>query len=118
MPTQLNLCSAFESHAWVYACWSQNEANCMAIIQSHVFFCQVLVTADDKAEALSQVQDALSAAWPSAIPPILDPLVVVGPFGSGKRAVLRDLLQRLPGVVGFPHVVTTKQRSEGAPPGS
>jgi hypothetical protein len=78
---------------------------------------QVLITADDTAEAVSQLQGALSSTWPTAIPPVLDPLVVVGPFGSGKRAVLRELLQRLPEVVGFPHIVTTKQRNEGAPPG-
>jgi len=44
----------------------------------------------------------------------MDPLVVVGPFGSGKRGVLGKLVRELmAGVVVAPPVTTTRGRVDG-----
>lgn len=55
----------------------------------------------------------MSAALPWAMPPLLQPLVVAGPFGSGKRAVLQRLVAVLPDVLAVPNVVTSKPHSPG-----
>ncbi len=80
---------------------------------------QAVVSNDDAEEAFTQLQVPLSASYPWAMPPLLQPLVVAGPFGSGKRPVLQRLVQSLPDVLAVPKVVTSKPhtqgRDEGAP---
>jgi hypothetical protein len=55
----------------------------------------------------------MSAALPWAMPPLLQPLVVAGPFGSGKRAVLQRLFAVLQDVLAVPKVVTSKPHAPG-----
>ena len=79
---------------------------------------QVVVSADSADEAAAQLQTALSRATP-VVPPLLEPLVVAGPFGSGKRGVLAKLARELlPGRVAAPPIVTTKERPPGAKDGA
>lgn len=74
---------------------------------------QVFVDSEDADEAAAQLQAALSRSCPM-VPPLMDPLVVAGPFGSGKRGVLQQLVKLLPGVLAVAPVVTTKERPSGA----
>eukprot|EP00775_Hariotina_reticulata_P013032 gene13032-13161_t len=76
---------------------------------------QVVVSGDEPEEALAQLQEVLCVARPGAVPPLLLPVVVAGPFGSGKRAVLQKLIKALPNVIGIPKTVTSKPRPAGAP---
>lgn len=78
-----------------------------------VLLLQALVTNDEAEEAFTQLQVPLSAALPWAMPPLLQPLVVAGPFGSGKRAVLQRLVAMLPDVLAVPKVVTSKPPTQG-----
>lgn len=78
---------------------------------------QAIITAAEDTTAVSQLQATLSAAHPGTIPPPLAPLVVVAPFGSGKRALLQALAARLPEVVRVPQLVTTKPRQPYDKPG-
>jgi hypothetical protein len=55
----------------------------------------------------------VSACCPTLIPPLLPPLVVVGPWGSGMRGVVALLLQRLGSAACAVRAVTTRQRPEG-----
>lgn len=71
------------------------------------------MTNDEPEEAFTQLQVPLSAACPWAMPPLLQPLVVAGPFGSGKRAVLQRLVALLPEVLAVPRVVTSKPHTPG-----
>lgn len=45
------------------------------------------------------------------MPPLLLPLVVAAPFGSGKRIVLQKLCNLLPHVFAVPKVVTSRPKS-------
>lgn len=74
---------------------------------------QAVVSNDDAEEAFTQLQVPLSASYPWAMPPLLQPLVVAGPFGSGKRSVLQRLVQSLPDVLAVPKVVTSKAHTPG-----
>jgi hypothetical protein len=74
---------------------------------------QACVTNDDPEEAFTQLQVPLSAAYPWAMPPLLQPLVVAGPFGSGKCAVLQRMVGLLPDVLAVPKVVTSKPHAPG-----
>lgn len=78
---------------------------------------QAIVTNDDPEEAFAQLQEPLSVASPWAMPPLLMPLVVAAPFGSGKRAVLQKLVKMLPDVFAVPRVVTSKPRTPGSSEG-
>jgi xanthine/uracil/vitamin C permease (AzgA family) len=72
---------------------------------------------EDADSAAAQLQSALSRATP-LVPPLMDPLVVVGPFGSGKRAVLQELARELlPGLIAAAPVITTRERAAGAQDG-
>eukprot|EP00879_Flechtneria_rotunda_P032088 GHRR01035240.1.p1 GENE.GHRR01035240.1~~GHRR01035240.1.p1 ORF type:complete len:660 (+),score=243.45 GHRR01035240.1:528-2507(+) len=75
---------------------------------------QALVIEDDPEQAFAQLQEPLSTACPKAMPSLLLPLVVAAPFGSGKRAVLQQLVKALPEVLSVPRVVTTKPRPLGS----
>lgn len=79
----------------------------------HWCLVQACVTNDDAEEAFTQLQVPMSAALPWAMPPLLQPLVVAGPFGSGKRAVLQRLVAVLPDVLAVPKVVTSKPHTPG-----
>lgn len=74
---------------------------------------QACVTSDEPEEAFSQLQVPLSEAFPGVVPPLLQPLVVAGPFGSNKRAVLQKLVAMLPDVLAVPKVVTSKPHLPG-----
>jgi hypothetical protein len=74
---------------------------------------QALVCHDDPEEAFMQLQVPLAAAFPWAVPPVLQPLVVAGAFGSGKRCVLQRLVKSLPDILAVPKVVTSKPRAAG-----
>jgi hypothetical protein len=74
---------------------------------------QAFVQHDDPDEAFLQLQQPLAAAFPWALPPVLQPLVVAAPFGSGKRAVLQRLVRTLPDLLAVPAVVTSKPRAAG-----
>lgn len=74
---------------------------------------QAVVTNEHAEEAFTQLQEPLSAAYLWAMPPLLQPLVVAGPFGSGKRAVLQRLVRSLPDVLAVPKVVTSKPHAAG-----
>jgi guanylate kinase len=78
---------------------------------------QAVVTNDDPEEAFAQLQEPLSVASPWAMPPLLMPLVVAAPFGSGKRSVLQKLIKMLPDVFAVPRVVTSKPRAPGSTEG-
>lgn len=69
---------------------------------------------DDPEEGFAQLQQPLSAASPWAMPPLLLPLVVAAPFGSGKRAVLQKLCKMLPHVFAVPRVITSRPRAAAA----
>jgi hypothetical protein len=79
---------------------------------------QAVVANDDAEEAFTQLQVPLSALYPWAVPPLLQPLVVAGPFGSGKRSVLQRLVQSLPDVLAVPKVVTSKPHTPGREEGT
>jgi hypothetical protein len=79
---------------------------------------QACVTNDDPEEAFTQLQVPLSAAYPWAMPPLLQPLVVAGPFGSGKRAALQRLVGMLPDVLAVPKLVTSKPHTPGQDEGA
>lgn len=70
---------------------------------------QAIVDHDDSEEAFLQLQQPLSAVAPAYMPALLQPLVVLGPFGSGKRLVLQQLMKLLPDVLAVPRVVTTHE---------
>lgn len=72
------------------------------------------MTNSDPEEAFAQLQEPLCVASPWAMPPLLMPLVVAAPFGSGKRAVLQRLVKMLPEVFAVPKVVTSKPRLPGS----
>ena len=78
---------------------------------------QVILECDEGGDldgaAASQLQAAFSQAWPSLVPPLMDPVVVVGPFGRGKRGVLQALGRLLQGRLAAAPVVTSKERAEG-----
>jgi hypothetical protein len=76
-----------------------------------------VVTNDDPEEAFAQLQEPLSVASPWAMPPLLMPLVVAAPFGSGKRSVLLRLVKMLPDVFAVPRVVTSRPRASGSSEG-
>lgn len=78
---------------------------------------QALVTDDQEDEAFVQLQVPLSGHSPAIVPPMMQPLVVVGPFGCGKRAVLQQLLGRLQGAAQAVAPLTTRPRPEDAPHG-
>ena len=77
---------------------------------------QVFLDSEDADEAAAQLQSALARACPH-VPPLMDPLVVAGPFGGGKRGVLARLGKLLAGVLAAAPVVTTKERPAGAKDG-
>lgn len=74
---------------------------------------QVVVDHDDAEEAFAQLQEPLARARPWAMPPLLAPLVVTAPFGSGKREMLQRLVKALQGVLAVPRMLTTKPRAPG-----
>jgi len=74
---------------------------------------QACVTNEEAEEAFTQLQVPLSSAYAWAMPPLLQPLVVAGLFGSGKRAVLQRLVALLPQVLAVPKVVTSKPHVPG-----
>ncbi|KAF8071222.1 GLTP1 [Scenedesmus sp. PABB004] len=76
---------------------------------------QAVVSHDDPEEAFAQLQEPLSVASPWVMPPLLQPLVLCAPFGSGKRAVLARLLELLPDTLALPRIITTQPRPPGAP---
>lgn len=79
---------------------------------------QLVVEAGNLEAAAAQLQAALAGVTP-LVPPLLQPLVVAGPFGSGKRGALARLARELlPGRVAAPPVVTTKERPPGCKDGA
>lgn len=75
---------------------------------------QAVLTDDDPGEAVMQLQALLSQYQPSVLPPPLQPLVVCGPFGSGKRGALQQLVARLGQQVQSPKFLTTRPRDAAA----
>ena len=74
---------------------------------------QAVVEAPIVDEAAAQLQAALARATPCVPVPML-PVVLVGPFGCGKRAALLKLTRELlPGLVATPPVMTTRPRADG-----
>lgn len=61
-------------------------------------------------ELLLATQDAAAAHQPPLLPALPAPLVVCGPFGTGKSELLQLLMDSLPGRFGVPAVHTTTQQ--------
>lgn len=80
--------------------------------RSRSLIAQLVLTCDDADEAAAQLQSALARACPH-VPPLMDPLVVAGPFGGGKRGAIARLGKLLQGVLAVAPVVTTKERPAG-----
>jgi hypothetical protein len=73
---------------------------------------QTFIESEDPDEAAAQLQSALASVSP-LVPPLMEPLVVVGPFGGGKRGVLARLARMLSGKLAAAPVLTTKDRAAG-----
>ncbi len=80
---------------------------------THLAKRQAIITEEDGDEAWAQLQEPLSTHSPGIVPPLLAPLVIASPFGSGKRAVLQQLLRLLP-VLAVPRILTTRPRADGS----
>ena len=70
---------------------------------------QLIVEHGAGMELVSIVRDSLCTHVPEVVPPPLKPLVVAGPFGAGKRGLLRRLFDALPGKFAAPVTTTTKE---------
>lgn len=92
---------------------ASTSLNFIVVQVLHAMLFQACATNDDPEEAFTQLQVPLSAACPWAMPPLLQPLVVAGPFGSGKRAVLQRMVGLLLDVLAVPKVVTSKPHAPG-----
>lgn len=68
----------------------------------------LVVTEVDEMDAVFTVREALSRHVPAVMPPPYRPLVVAGPFGTGKRALLQRLFDSLPGRFAVPVITTTR----------
>jgi hypothetical protein len=73
-------------------------------------------------ELLLTTQDAAAGHQPPLLPALPPPIVVCGPFGTGKSELLQLLLDSLPGTFGVAAVHTTTQQpgstDDGAAAGS
>ena len=62
----------------------------------------------EEGDRVAAARAALSAHVPSVVPPPSRPLVICGPFGTGRRVLLQKLFEALPGRFAVPAVTTTR----------
>ena len=70
-----------------------------------------LVVSGDEAEVselVAAARGAMSAHVPAVIPPPFRPIVIAGPFGTGKRVLLQRLFDQLPGKFAVPVATTSR----------
>ncbi|GAX74660.1 hypothetical protein CEUSTIGMA_g2108.t1 [Chlamydomonas eustigma] len=69
---------------------------------------QVIYSEKSVTDQVSFARDALTLHVPSVIPPPLKPIIIAGPFGTGKRVLLQQLFDQLPGKFAVPVITTTR----------
>ena len=65
------------------------------------------------ADQISDARSALTLHVPAVVPPPYRPLVIAGPFGTGKRVLLQKLFDQLPGRFAIPVATTTRAAGPG-----
>lgn len=100
--------------AQIKAARAAAQAACEEAAAAGVFGALLTAPGLQGAELLLAAQQAAAAHQPLLLPPLPLPLVVCGPFGTGKAALLQQLLDALPGRFGVPAVHTTTQQAAGS----
>lgn len=70
---------------------------------------QVVLSEGSITELATATRDAMSGHVPEVVAPPHKPLVIAGPFGTGKRVLLRHLFDALPGKFAAPKITSTKE---------
>ncbi|KAG1679244.1 hypothetical protein FOA52_009273 [Chlamydomonas sp. UWO 241] len=72
-----------------------------------------VIDARNEMDRLAAVRAVLTQRVPDFVPAPHKPLVVAGPFGTGKRVLLQRLFDALPSAFAVPVITTTRPAGEG-----